>query len=90
MFILDAGNFRVQKWEHRKLFGTTVAGNGKNGTASDSVSYGYGLHVDENHNIYVSEYENHRVTLWLNNGTKNGRLVCIYQVRFVFFYLIVY
>lgn len=81
MFILDAGNFRVQKWRHGEPLGFTVAGNGNNGTTLNSISYGYGLFVDNSHNVYVSEYENHRVTLWLNTDAAKAVIVRFHHLK---------
>lgn len=83
MFIFDAGNFRVQRWKQGEPLGFTVAGNGKNDTSLNSISYGYGLFVDDNNNIYVSEYENHRITFWVIDERGGGSLVSRVDVKVV-------
>lgn len=75
MFIVDSKNFRVQKWNHGEPLGFTVAGGRGNGAQLNQISLSYGLYVDDKYNVYVSEYRNHRVTLWMNSNTTAGIIV---------------
>ena len=77
MFIIDANNFRVQKWNYGEPLGFTVVGGKGSGSTLDKISTSYGLFVDDQYNIYVSECANHRVTFWMNNNTNAGSLVRI-------------
>ena len=64
IYILDASNYRVQKWSRNGSNGTTVAGiTGVSGsTASNNTfAYSYGIQVDIFAFLYVSDRENHRV-----------------------------
>ncbi|CAF3755882.1 unnamed protein product [Rotaria socialis] len=75
LFILDAGNFRVQKWKYGEPLGFPVAGRYRVGNTSQNISFSYGLHVDDEHNVYVSDHSNHRVMLWMKNDTSVGIVV---------------
>lgn len=75
MFIIDSKNFRIQKWNNGESLGYTVAGGHGEGNSLDKISVSFGLYVDDEFNIYISEYENHRVTIWMNNNTTAGRIV---------------
>ncbi|CAF4796845.1 unnamed protein product, partial [Rotaria socialis] len=75
LFILDAGNFRVQKWKSGEPLGFPVAGGHGVGNTLDKISHSYGLYVDDQHNVYVSDHRNHRVTLWMKNNTAVGQVV---------------
>ena len=76
MYIFDSLNYRVQKWIIGEPLGFTVAGGGGLGTTLDKIAAGNGLYVDDQSNIYVSENNNNRVTLWTNGNTTVGRIVC--------------
>lgn len=89
LFILDSGNFRVQKWKYGDSFGSTVAGGQGFGTTLDKISRSYGLYVDDEYNVYVSEYDNHRVTVWMSENATVGHLVCsftrVYIIHMTFY-----
>lgn len=78
MYIYDSGNFRIQKWIVGQPLGFTVAGDGTSSMSLQSISLGYGLYVDTYMNIYVSEYNNHRVSMW-TNGSVTGVLVSVFS-----------
>lgn len=67
LYIYDSWNYRVLRWTIGDPLGFIVAGGRGAGTTLDKVSVGYGLHIDAQLNVYVSEYDNHRVTMWSNS-----------------------
>ena len=77
MFIADTLNYRVQKWLPNEPLGTTVAGGRGNGATLDRIGLVYGIFVDGQESIYVSENSNHRVTLWYAWNTTAGELVSV-------------
>lgn len=76
LYVTDRYNHRVQKFARGSKFGVTVAGNASGIPGSNLVSFNQctGIYVDENQNIYVSEYNNHRITLW-TPGSTSGIIV---------------
>ena len=60
MYILDS-NYRVVKWLPGQPLGFSVVGNRGSGSTLDKIGTSYGLYLDNQANIYVSEYSNHRV-----------------------------
>ena len=77
MFIMDTLNYRVMKYLPGQPLGFAVAGNRGSGTTLDKIGTSYGIYLDDQLNIYISEYSNHRVTVWLNGNTTAGSIVCI-------------
>ena len=75
MFILDRDNYRVLKWQVGYPLGTVVAGGHGQGSTFDKISTSYGLFVDNQYNIYISDYANNRVTKWFSTNTTAGVLV---------------
>jgi len=74
VWFADANNNRVRKVDTNGII-TTVAGNGTNGFSGDgavatnaSLSYPTGLALDAAGNLYISDYENHRVRKVGHNG----------------------
>ena len=62
--ILDASNYRVQKWSRNGSNGTTVAGITRvvgSPASNNTFAYSYGIYVDIFEFLYVSDGENHRV-----------------------------
>lgn len=51
-----------------------VAGNGTNGAASDMLNNPRGIFVDVRLNLYVADFDNHRIQLFLP-GQRNGTTV---------------
>ena len=77
VYVLDAANYRVQQWPRNGTSGITVAGmNGSAGNSSTNNTFGfsYGIHVDKDSFIYVSDQPNHRV-LRFPPGTTSGVVV---------------
>jgi hypothetical protein len=75
MYILDAYNYRVQKWIAGQPLGFTVAGGHGSGSTLDKISLSYGLCIDNQSNIYISDTGNNRVVFWSAGNTVNGSLV---------------
>lgn len=84
MFILDTSNYRVLKWQLGDPLGYVVAGGNGNGAAFTQIGTSYAFFVDNQNNVYVSEYSNHRVTEWFAQNRTSGVLV-IYDTVFHFF-----
>jgi sugar lactone lactonase YvrE len=79
MYILDTSNYRVLKWTVGDPLGYIVAGSNANGGAGfNQIGTSYGMFVDNQFNIYVSESGNNRVTKWLVTNTTAGILVRFY------------
>lgn len=75
MFIMDTSNYRVLRWIVGDPLGYTVAGGNGNGGASTQIGASYGLFIDDQYNVYVSEQTNHRITLWLSSNPSIGNIV---------------
>lgn len=77
MFILDTTNYRVLRWKLGEPMGTVVAGGNSWGANLNQITTSYAMFVDSLQNVYVSEYGNHRITLWSVTNRTSGTLVCI-------------
>lgn len=75
MYILDLNNFRVLRWQLNEPLGYVVAGGRGNGATFDRIGTSYGLFVDSQYNIYISETGNNRVTRWAAGNTTASLLV---------------
>jgi len=75
MYILDSYNYRVLRWTVGDPLGYIIVGGNGNGAAFTQIGTSYGIFVDSQLNIYVSEYGNNRVTKWTNGNTTAGVLV---------------
>lgn len=75
MYIVDAGNFRILKWQSGQPMGFVVAGGCGSGLGLNQISTSFGIYVDNQSNIYVSDTQNHRVVCWDAGNTTSGRLV---------------
>ncbi len=65
----------VKRWLYDSFVRSTmVAGTGKQGSASDQLSYPYGIFVDLSFNLYVADCYNHRIQLF-QSGELNGRTI---------------
>ena len=65
----------VLKWQKGDPLGYVVAGGAGGGAALTQIDTSYGFYVDSQSNIYISEYGNHRVTLWMTTNSSYGILV---------------
>lgn len=77
MYILDQINYRVLRWSVGEPLGTVVAGGRGAGASLTQISTSYGMFVDSQFNIYVSDTGNSRVSLWSATNTTAGILVSI-------------
>ena len=75
MYIMDTLNYRVVKWLYGHPLGFTVAGGRGLGNTFDKIGTAYAIYLDNQSNIYISEYSNHRVTKWTAGNTASGILV---------------
>lgn len=75
MYILDTNNYRVLKWALGDTFATIVVNGRGSGTTLDKIGVSFALCLDNQNNVYVSEYGNHRVTKWLVGNNTIGQLV---------------
>lgn len=75
MYILDTNNYRILRWPLGDQFGTVVVNGRGTGTTLDKIGISYDLFVDNQYNIYVSEYGNHRVSKWIAGNNTIGQLV---------------
>ncbi|CAF1353639.1 unnamed protein product [Rotaria sordida] len=72
MYVVDAGNNRVQRYPPNSNDGTTVAGiAGGGGSATNKLNKPSDVAVDDAFNIFISDSGNHRVVEWIFNAT-NG------------------
>lgn len=90
MFILDNYNQRVLRWQAGDQMGVIVAGGNGLGAAYTQMGYSASLFIDSQLNIYLSEYSNHRITLWSAGNTTAGLLVSfiafIAKLIFIYFF----
>lgn len=79
LYIFDSTNYRVEKWlirnstiESRRVI---AGGNGYGSNINQIANCrGGGLYVDSHENVYVGDWDNHRVTRW-NNKTGDVQLI---------------
>lgn len=64
LYIVDAGNNRVQKWASGSASGITVAGGNGPGFADNQLFVPRGIYVDKDGNIYVDDSGNNRIQKW--------------------------
>lgn len=83
MYILDTTNYRVLKWQLGDQLGTVVVNGRGSGTTLDKIGTSYAMCFDNQNNIYISEYSNHRVTKWPLSNNTVGQLVSYF---FIFFF----
>lgn len=76
LYVTERTSHRVQKFARGSKIGLIVAGsaNGVSGTSLSLLSSCLGIAVDDNENIYVAEFNNHRVTFW-PRGSTSGTIV---------------
>ena len=86
LFVADYNNNRIQKITAAQIAGTTAgqtsssavattpAGGNGSGTAANQLSHPNGLYVDCSNNIYVADYSNNRVQLWLSAAASGSTI----------------
>ena len=77
LYVVDIGNHRVQRFQPiGNKTGQTVAGGNGAGASLSQLDTPTSVVIDQNENIYVSDYWNHRIAKWsASNYTAGG--VCI-------------
>lgn len=76
LFVSDMGNHRIRRIGLSSRIITTIAGNGQEGARGDqgpanqaSLSNPFGLAIDQDNNLYISDADNHRIRrVNLNTG----------------------
>lgn len=63
------------RWTVGEPIGTVVAGGRGSGSTFDRIGRAFGMFVDSQQNIYVSDNTNHRVARWNNGNTATSFLV---------------
>ena len=85
MYIYDYFNCRVFQWQVGEPLGIVVVNGRGCGSTLDRIGRGYGIFVDNQLNIYISDYPYHRVTKWSNGNNTAGALVNIFSKKKFFF-----
>jgi hypothetical protein len=74
VYVLDAGNDRVQEWAPGATSGVTVAGGNGAGSAANQLDSPTGLAVTDAGNIYVVDTGNLRLQEWAAGATTGRTL----------------
>ncbi|CAF1448194.1 unnamed protein product [Rotaria magnacalcarata] len=62
LYVADTGNHRVVRWTRGdNKQGTVIVGGNGTGAGANQLSYPFGLSFDRHGNLYVIEWNNHRV-----------------------------
>ncbi|CAF1002736.1 unnamed protein product [Adineta steineri] len=70
LYVADYWNHRIQKWLYGASSGITVAGqSGVYGSALNQLNKPYTLTVDTSGSLYIVDYGNNRIVLWLLGAT---------------------
>ncbi|CAF4074014.1 unnamed protein product, partial [Adineta steineri] len=70
LYVADFSNHRIQKWLNGASNGTTVAGqSGVSGSALNQLNEPFTLTMDMNKSLYIVDYGNNRIVLWLLGST---------------------
>jgi sugar lactone lactonase YvrE len=75
LYVSDSGKNEVRQWKIGDTHGTVVvAGGNGEGDRLDQLSCPTFIFVGNDHSLYVSDYNNHRVMKWVK-GAKEGIVV---------------
>jgi len=74
IYVADTSNYRIMQFLPGEPRGYVVAGGRGSGVTLDKIGTSYGVDIDSQGNIYVSEYGNHRITKW--STPASGVIVC--------------
>jgi sugar lactone lactonase YvrE len=74
IYVLDSGNYRVQKYSDSSGNGTTVVGGNGNGSGLNQIGFSMGFHVTVSGEIYIADRNNQRIVKW-TPGTNQGEVV---------------
>jgi len=71
LYVADAIQNRVQKWAPGASAGVTVAGSNSSqgGSGANLLSSPWGIYVTKSGNLYIGDFYNNRVQLWMPNAT---------------------
>ena len=69
VYVADADNHRIQKWEPGATSGITIAGGNGAGNGADQLNDPLDVHVDDNGNIYIADNANYRIQKWAAGST---------------------
>ena len=71
MYVVDTDNHRVQRYAPNSIIGETVAGaaNGNPGSLNDRLRNPRSIAIDNDLNIYITDFTNDRVMKWAPNAT---------------------
>ncbi|CAF4945588.1 unnamed protein product, partial [Rotaria socialis] len=72
--VVAGGNGEIRRYQLGEKNGTLVAGGNGQGDGLNQLSNLFNLFVDRQHNVYVSDYSNHRVMEW-NKCAKEGIVI---------------
>lgn len=75
MFILDSYNCRVFQWQSGEPLGSVIVNGRGCGSTFDRIGRAYGMFVDSQFNIYISDTPYNRVMKWSNGNNTVGALV---------------
>ncbi|CAF1293063.1 unnamed protein product [Adineta steineri] len=62
---------KFKKWEQNAI--TVAGGNGK-GQELNQLNYPYGIFIDKNKNIFIADFDNHRIVEWKYNANQ-GQII---------------
>ncbi|CAF1388789.1 unnamed protein product [Adineta steineri] len=65
---------KKSKWDEWKQNAITVAGGNKQGQELNQLSGPMGIFIDKNKNIFIADYDNHRIVEWKYNA-KEGQII---------------
>ncbi|CAF4807841.1 unnamed protein product, partial [Rotaria magnacalcarata] len=71
LYVVDHDAHEVKRYRVGENHGTVVAGGNGPGDRLDQLYYPRYVSVDQEHSVYISEYDNHRVVKW-TKGAKQG------------------
>ncbi|CAF5111295.1 unnamed protein product, partial [Rotaria sp. Silwood1] len=73
LYVVDNEKHEVRRYKIGDTQGTVVAGGNGKGNRLDQLSNPHYVFVDQEHSVYVSDYDNHRVMKW--EGVTQGIVV---------------
>ncbi|CAF4384981.1 unnamed protein product, partial [Adineta steineri] len=62
---------KFKKWEQNAI---TVAGGNRKGQQLNQLNYPYGIFIDKNKNIFIADFDNHRIVEWKYNANQ-GQII---------------
>ncbi|CAF1096845.1 unnamed protein product [Adineta steineri] len=76
LYISNYLGHSITKWKIGELQGTFIAGRvGENGTSSILLNHPSTVALDKNGNMYIADTYNHRIELFCNDGSKEGKRI---------------